>query len=92
MFFIPVSWPNFEMACIAPNGRTAIAISESKRVQVLGRAGARDRWRVVREWAPERLSHTDIVLFLGSHPEPDSAEAVVELLRPIDPDAGGSPR
>jgi len=78
MFFVPVMWPGYEMACLTPSGRAAIGVTHEKLGRLLGRAGS--EWRTLYEWPVEHLSHTAVLTHLGEHAEPDTPEGLVSLV------------
>jgi hypothetical protein len=78
MFFVPVMWAGYEAACMTPSGRAALGVTHEKMIRLLGRSGA--EWRVLREWPVDRLSHTEIMTYLGEHAEPDTAEGILTLI------------
>ncbi len=83
MVFVPVSWPDYEMACLTQRGHAAIGVTHAKRLRLLARDATTRVWRVLEEWPLDRLSHTDALVHLGAHPEPETAEEVLELLRAL---------
>lgn len=91
MFFVPIMWTGYEMACLTPSGQAAIGVTaDTKLVRILGRAPDGTQWKVLREWPQGQLSHTDIIVHLGGHPEPDTAEGLLALLAPLEANHAGS--
>ncbi len=82
MFFVPVMWAGYEVACMTPSGRAAIGVTHDK----IGRLFARDgtEWRVLHEWPVERLSHTEIMTHLGEHTEPSAPEDLVTVITALE--------
>jgi hypothetical protein len=78
MFFVPVMWAGYEVACMTPSGRAAIGVTHDKIGRLFGRAGT--EWRILCEWPTARLSHTDVMTYLGEQPEPDAPEGIVTLI------------
>jgi len=81
MYFITLKRAGYELFSTTPSGRIAIGLTEKpQRVHVLLLDGG--EWSVVRDWAVEEHSHTDLMLALGKVDEPSDATGVLRLLPP----------
>jgi hypothetical protein len=84
MVFVPVMWPGYDMACLTQSGRAALGVTHEKQVRLLARVPGTGEWKVLGEWPLDRLSHTDIMTHLGSHPEPGTPEGLLALIAPLE--------
>ena len=84
MVFVPVMWAGYEMACLTQSGRTALGVTHDKQVRLLARAPGGREWQVLAEWPVDRLSHTDIMVHLGQHPEPATPRELLDLIRALE--------
>ena len=84
MFFVPVSWPDYEFACLTPSGQAAVGVTVSKKVRLLARQSDGQPWRVMHEWAIDRLSHTEIMIHLGGYSEPGSPDDILTLVMALE--------
>jgi len=81
MYFITLKRAGYELFSTTPSGRVAIGLTEKpQRVHVL--LLDRGEWSVVRDWAVEEHSHTDLMLALGRVDEPSDPAGVLGLLPP----------
>ncbi len=79
MHFVTSKRAGFVLFCMTPSGRAAIGLGEDRRVHLFERR-ADGTWNTLREWDGDSLSHTDLMLALGEHDEPDSPERLLELV------------
>ena len=79
MYFVTSKRAGFVLFCMTPSGRAAIGLAEDRRVHLFARQpdGA---WRTLKEWDADSLSHTDLMLALGDHEEPDAPERLLDLV------------
>jgi hypothetical protein len=79
MYFVTSKCAGFVLFCMTPSGRAAIGLAEDRRVHLFARQpdGA---WRTLKEWDADSLSHTDLMLELGDHEEPDAPEHLLDLV------------
>jgi hypothetical protein len=79
MYFVTSKRPGYVLFAMTPSGRAAIGLAEDRRVHLFERlpGGA---WSVLREWDAAALSHTEIMLALGDHEEPDDPKRLLDLL------------
>ncbi len=79
MYFVTSKKAGYVLFCMTPSGRAAIGLSEGRQVHLFARerGGA---WRILAEWNGEDRSHTDIMIALGDHEEPDDPATLLELL------------
>lgn len=82
MFFVPVMWAGYDVACLTPSGRAAIGVTHEKVGRLFARAGT--EWRILHEWPVDRLSYTEIMTYLGEHPEPETPEGIVTLVTALE--------
>jgi hypothetical protein len=79
MHFVTSKRAGYVLFCMTPSGRAAIGLTESREVHLLERAGD-GAWRTLREWEPTAMTHTDLMLTLGDHEEPDDAVGLLDLI------------
>ena len=79
MYFVTSKRSGYVLFCMTPSGRAAIGLSEDRRVYMFVRA-ADGEWKTLREWEAGTLSHTDLLLALGDHDEPDDPRRLLELV------------
>jgi hypothetical protein len=64
---------------MTPSGRAAIGLTETRDVEIF-RRGSDGGWEQLRAWPAGTLSHTDLMLTLGDHDEPDDPARLLDLL------------
>lgn len=79
MYFVTSKRAGFVLFCMTPSGRGAVGLSESRQVHLFERSRDGD-WRTLREWDAGTLSHTDLMLALGEHDEPDDPQRLLDLV------------
>lgn len=79
MYFVTSKKTGCLLFCMTPSGRGAIGLTEDRKVQLLARQ-AGGNWRVLREWSAATHSHTDIMIALGEHAEPDDPGRLLDLV------------
>lgn len=79
MYFVTSKRAGYVLFCMTPSGRAAIGLTESRQVHVFQRLpdGA---WLTSREWEAGTMSHTDLMLALGDHDEPDDPTRILDLI------------
>jgi hypothetical protein len=78
VYFVTIKQPGYALFSTTPSERAAIGLTDDqRRVHLCARAD--DGWRVVRDWPVEDLSHTDLMVRLGSVAEPASIDELVRL-------------
>ena len=78
MYFVTTKRAGYSLFCLTPSERGAIGVTDDqRRVHVLERTGK--DWRVVRDWAVEEHSHTDLMSRLAEVEEPASIDELVRL-------------
>jgi hypothetical protein len=78
VYFITMKQPGYALFCTTPSERAAIGLTEDqRRVHLCERVA--DGWRVARDWPVEEHSHTDLMVRLGSVPEPASIDELARL-------------
>ena len=78
MYFVTTKRAGYSLFCLTPSERGAIGVTDDqRRVHVLERTGT--DWRVVRDWAVEEHSHTDLMSRLAEVEEPASIDELVRL-------------
>ncbi len=79
MYFVTSKRAGYVLFCMTPSGRAAIGLTEDQRVHLFERA--RDgTWATLREWPAGTRSHTDLMLVLGEHDEPDDPRGLLALV------------
>jgi hypothetical protein len=79
MYFVTSKRAGYVLFCMTPSGRAAIGLTEDKRVHLFVRTPNGD-WETLREWEAGTLSHTDLMLALGEHEEPDDPRRLLDLV------------
>jgi hypothetical protein len=79
MYFVTSKRAGYVLFCMTPSGRAAIGLSEDRRVHMFVRTGDGE-WKTLREWEAGTLSHTDLLLALGDHAEPEDPRRLLELV------------
>lgn len=79
MHFVTSKRAGYVLFCLTPSGRAAIGLTEDRRVHLLERVDD-GSWRSLREWQPGSLSHTDLMLELGDHEEPEDPRRLLDLV------------
>ena len=79
MYFVTSKRAGFVLFCMTPSGRAAIGLAEDRRVHLFARESD-GAWRTLKEWDSDSLSHTDLMLALGDHDEPDAPERLLDLV------------
>jgi hypothetical protein len=82
MFFVPVMWTGYEVACLTPSGRAAIGVTDEKVGRLLAHTGG--DWRILYEWPVARLSHTEVLTHLGDRPEPPTPQDILLVIKALD--------
>ena len=79
MYFVTSKKAGYLLFCMTPSGRAAIGLTDAQKVQLFERepGGA---WHVLREWDARVRSHTDIMIALGDHEEPDDPKSLLDLV------------
>jgi hypothetical protein len=78
VYFVTTKRAGYSLFCLTPSERGAIGVTDDqRRVHVLERTGK--DWRVVRDWAVEEHSHTDLMSRLAEVEEPASIDELVRL-------------
>ena len=79
MYFVTTKRAGYVLFSTTPSGRVAVGLTEDqKRLHLLFKETA--DWTIVREWAVEEYSHTDLMLELGKVDEPAHPKDVLKLL------------
>ena len=79
MYFVTSKKAGYVLFCMTPSGRGAIGLTEEQRVRLFEREPGGE-WRVLREWDAATLSHTDIMIALGEHDEPEDPKRLLDLI------------
>ncbi len=79
MHFVTSKRAGYVLFCMTPSGRAAVGLTEDRQVHLLERAGD-GSWRILREWSPGMLTHTDLILALGDHEEPEDPRKLLDLV------------
>jgi len=79
MYFVTSKRAGYVLFCMTPSGRAAIGLTEDRRVHMFART-ADGGWDTLHEWDPGALSHTDLMLALGEHDEPDDPRGLLALV------------
>ena len=79
MYFVTSKRAGYVLFCMTPSGRAAIGLSEDRRVHLFART-TDGEWQTLQEWETGTLSHTDLMLALGEHDEPDDPRGLLELV------------
>jgi hypothetical protein len=79
MYFVTSKRAGYVLFCMTPSGRAAIGLTESRDVHLV-RRGSGGTWQELRAWPAGTLSHTDLMLTLGDHDEPEDPTGLLELL------------
>jgi len=79
MYFVTSKKAGYVLFCMTPSGRAAVGLTEGQKVHLFERARGGD-WTVLREWNASERSHTDILIALGDHAEPDDPKRLLDLL------------
>lgn len=79
MHFVTSKRAGYLLFCMTPSGRAAIGLTENRQVHVFERSpdGA---WQILCDWDAAAMSHTDLMLALGDHEEPDDPRRLLELI------------
>jgi hypothetical protein len=78
VYFVTMKQAGYALFSTTPSERAAIGLTDDqRRVHVLERTA--DGWRVVRDFAVEEHSHTDLMVRLGGVDEPASIDDLVRL-------------
>ena len=69
MYFVTIKQPGYCLFSTTPSERAAVGLTDDqRRVHLCERRG--DGWAIVRDWAVDEHSHTDVMLRLGRVDEP----------------------
>ena len=79
MYFVTSKKAGYVLFCMTPSGRAAIGLTEGQRVHLFERVGGGE-WLTLREWDAAVLSHTDVMIALGEHVEPEDPRQLLDLL------------
>ncbi len=79
MYFVTSKKAGYVLFCMTPSGRAAVGLTEGQKVHLFERARGGD-WTVLREWNAGERSHTDILIALGDHQEPEDPKRLLDLL------------
>jgi hypothetical protein len=78
MYFVTSKRAGYVLFCMTPSGRAAIGLTESRDVHLFRCASG--GWQTLREWSAGTLSHTDLMLALGDHDEPEDPARLLDLV------------
>ena len=81
MYFVTSKRAGYVLFCMTPSGRAAIGLTENRDVQLFRRASD-GGWTELRSWPAGAVSHTDVMLTLGEHDEPDDPARLLDLVPP----------
>ncbi|MEB2284150.1 MAG: hypothetical protein OZ922_05675 [Myxococcales bacterium] len=79
MHFVTSKRAGYVLFCMTPSGRAAIGLTEDRLVHLFERTDD-GSWRILREWPSETLSHTDLLLELGEHEEPEDPRRLLQFV------------
>ena len=79
MYFVTSKRAGYVLFCMTPSGRAAIGLAEDRSVHLFVRASNGD-WEPIRVWETGTLSHTDLMLALGEHEEPEDPRRLLDLV------------
>ena len=79
MYFVTSKQAGYVLFCMTPSGRAAIGLTESRQVHLFQRS-PNGAWQTLREWDSGTMSHTDLMLALGDHEEPDDPRHLLDLI------------
>ncbi len=79
MYFVTSKKPGYTLFCLTPSGRAAVGLTDQQRVHLFERAPD-GTWVILKEWDPAALSHTDLLLALGEHEEPQDPRGLLALV------------
>lgn len=78
MYVVTTKQPGYCLFATTPSERFAVGLlDDQQRIHLLERDG--QGWRVLRELSVHEHSHTDILIRLGTAPEPDSADLLLRI-------------
>lgn len=81
MYFVTIGgMSGYVLFSTTPHGRLAVGVTENGHVRLLAPGDAPREWRVLREWPSSAYSHTDLMLQIAAHEEPERAEDVLAAL------------
>lgn len=80
MYFVTSKKAGYVLFCMTPSGRSAIGLSEGRKVHLFERAPGGE-WRILQEWDAAERSHTDIMIALGEREEPADPKDLLPLVR-----------
>lgn len=76
MYFVTIKRSGYCLFSTTPSERAAVGLTDDqRRVHLCERRD--EGWVVVRDWALDEHSHTDVMLRLGRVPEPDTIDELV---------------
>ncbi len=79
MHFVTSKHAGYVLFCMTPSGRAAIGLTETRQVHLFQRLPD-GSWQSLREWEAGALSHTDLMLALGDHDEPEDPQRLLDLI------------
>jgi len=79
MHFVTSKLAGYVLFCLTPSGRAAIGLTEGRQVHLFQRS-ADGAWQSLRVWQADTISHTDLMLALGNHDEPDDPKRLLDLV------------
>jgi hypothetical protein len=83
MYFVTMGgMSGYVLFSTTPRARAAIGVTDTGRVRVLAPGSATREWQVLREWPVTTYSHTELMVKLGTEPEPERAEDLLAALPP----------
>jgi len=82
MYFVTSKRPGYVLFCMTPSGRAAIGLTENRDVHMFRREED-GGWHTLREWPGGTLSHTDLMMALGDHDEPEDPARLLDLVPSI---------
>ena len=81
MYFVTSKRAGYVLFCMTPSGRAAIGLTEQREVHLFRRT-AEGTWEPLRVWSTGTVSHTDLMLTLGDHDEPEDPARLLDLVPP----------
>jgi hypothetical protein len=79
MYFVTSKRAGYVLFCMTPSGRAAIGLGEDRSVQLFART-PNGEWQTIQQWPTGTLSHTDLMLALGEHDEPEDPRRLLDLV------------
>jgi len=79
MYFVTSKRLGYVLFCMTPSGRAAIGLTEDQHVHLFERKPDGE-WQILQEWESAKLSHTDLLLALRDHDEPEDPKQILRLI------------